>query len=207
MPSVVNICNLALSHLGDIASVASIDPPENSAQAELCARFYPIARDTLLEMHPWGFATRRAALTPLAVAMDAWSYVYTWPNLALRVFAVVPDGATDDYTVAGEVVPQPFHVEALESGAKVICTNVENAVARFVASVTDSSQFTPLFTTALSWLLASYLAGPILKQEAGAAEAKRCLAFFNAAFSDATRIDANQRMVMPQHTVPWISGR
>ena len=60
MASEVDICNLALSHLGDTATIASLDPPEGSAQAEHCARFYPIARDSLLEMHAWGFATSRA---------------------------------------------------------------------------------------------------------------------------------------------------
>ena len=60
MASDVEICNLALSHLGDTATVASIDPPEGSAQAEHCARFYPIARDALLEKHDWSWATRRS---------------------------------------------------------------------------------------------------------------------------------------------------
>ena len=54
MASEIAICNLALSHLGDAANIASIDPPEGSAQAEHCATFYPIARDSLLEMHDWG---------------------------------------------------------------------------------------------------------------------------------------------------------
>ena len=58
MASEVDICNLALGHLGDNATVSSISPPEGSAQAEHCARFYPIARDALLEMHNWNFAMR-----------------------------------------------------------------------------------------------------------------------------------------------------
>ena len=65
----VTICNLALSHLGDTAAVASIKPPDSSVQAQLCARFYWVARNALLEMAAWGFATRRvvlAKLTPLA---------------------------------------------------------------------------------------------------------------------------------------------
>ena len=59
MSSEIDICNLALARLGDDATVASIDPPEGSAQAEQCARFYSIARDTMLEMHDWRFATKR----------------------------------------------------------------------------------------------------------------------------------------------------
>ena len=62
MASEVEICNLALAHLGDEATVASIDPPEGSAQAEHCQRFYPVSRNSLLEMHDWAFATKRATL-------------------------------------------------------------------------------------------------------------------------------------------------
>ena len=46
MASDVDVCNLALAHLGDEATVASISPPEGSAQAGHCARFYPMARDS-----------------------------------------------------------------------------------------------------------------------------------------------------------------
>ena len=48
MSSVVDICNIALSRLGDRATVTSIDPPEGSAQADHCRRFYPIALKTIL---------------------------------------------------------------------------------------------------------------------------------------------------------------
>ena len=73
MASVVDICNLALGHLGDPATVSSIDPPEGSAQAQHCARFYPIARDSLLEMHSWNFSTYREALAHLQPA--EWIYL------------------------------------------------------------------------------------------------------------------------------------
>jgi hypothetical protein len=222
MASVVDICNLALSHLGDTATVASIDPPEGSAQAEHCARFYPIARDTLLELHPWGFATRRALLAPLSETMDQWDYVYAVPNLAIKILAVLPSEAADDYVLnatsysddAGEVSaaygaysPQPFVVETLASGAKVILTNQEEALARFTVTVTDSAKFSPLFTMALSWLLASLLAGSLIKQEAGAAEAKRCLQFMQALLGQAAMSDANQRVIRPTPIVPWMAGR
>ena len=45
MATEVDICNIALAHLGDDATIASLSPPEGSAQAEKAARFYPIARN------------------------------------------------------------------------------------------------------------------------------------------------------------------
>ena len=93
MSSVVDIVNLALSHLGDTATVASIDPPEGSAQAEHAARFFPFALAAMLEGHPWSFATKRAILAPLNTAPNGWAYAYGVPADALRVLGVAE--ATD----------------------------------------------------------------------------------------------------------------
>ena len=68
-------------------------------------------------------------------------------------------------------------------------------------------QCAPLFVDALAWLLASYIAGPVLKGDAGAAMAKTCLQSFMLAFSNAKVSDANQRKVRPEHTPAWIAGR
>lgn len=201
MASEVNICNLALARLGDNATVASIDPPEGSAQAEHCARFYPIARDSLLEMHAWKFATRRVQLAPLAVPSWDWSFAYAEPTGALKLLGVLSATASNDDET------QPYEAESDANGAAIILTNQEDASLRFVARVTDTTKFSPLFVDALAWLLASYLAGPVLKGDAGAAMAKSCLQSFALAFSSAKVSDANQRKVRPEHTPAWIAGR
>lgn len=67
-----------------------------------------------------------------------------------------------------------FSIELNDSGNRVMLCNIENPDFRYVTSSVDPSKFSPLFVTALSWLLASMLAGPILKGDVGAAEAKRC---------------------------------
>ena len=90
MASEVEICNLALAHLGDEATVASIDPPEGSAQAEHCARFYPIARDGLLQMHPWNFASRRVSLASVTMPYTMWKYAYACPGDMMVAVAVLP---------------------------------------------------------------------------------------------------------------------
>jgi hypothetical protein len=208
MASAIDICNLALGHLGDTATVASLDPPEGSAQAEHCARFYPIARDALLEMHPWGFATKRAQLAQLGTAWPEWDYAYALPADALSIIAVLPPEASDDYSYGAlGYVPKTFSCEIDADGAKVIYTDQETAVVRYIGHQADTTKFSPLFTMALSWHLASMLAGPIIKGEAGAAETKRCLAMLQTYLSKATTSDANQRKVTPEHNVPWIGGR
>ena len=199
--SEVDICNLALARLGDNATVASIDPPEGSAQAEHCARFYAAARDSLLEMHAWKFATRRVQLAKLTVPSWDWSFAYAEPTGALNLLGVLSATASNDDET------QPYEAESDATGAAIILTNQESASLRFVARVTDTTKFSPLFVDALAWLLASYLAGPVLKGDAGAAMAKTCLQSFMLAFSNAKVSDANQRKVRPEHTPAWIAGR
>lgn len=215
MASEVQICNLALSHLGDSSTVASIDPPEGSAQAEHCAQFYPIARDSLLEMHPWGFATVRVALAELAQQWSEWDHCYQQPSDVLNVLALLPPGATDDYSegtgvptsAGGRYVPQPFSCETLSNGTQVIFSDQADAVLRYTRTVSDPTLFSPLFTTTLSWHLASFLAGPVIKGEEGSAAAKRCAAMMASYMSKAIESDAGQRRVEVTHNVPWIVGR
>lgn len=219
MASAVDICNLALSHLGDTATVASLDPSEGSAQAEHCARYYPIARDSLLEMHPWGFATRRVQLAQLSNPWPEWLYAYAQPSDALNILAVLPPDATDDYNAipaaphrhgdcsAGAYTPQKFSCEVDGNGASVILTDQADAVLRYTSLVYDTTKFSPLFVMTLSWHLASMLAGPIIKGDAGASEAQRCTAMMKAYLSKATVSDASQRRSTTTQVVGWIAGR
>lgn len=223
MASETDICNLALSHLGDEATVSSIDPPEGSAQADHCARWYPIARDQLLEEHTWKFATRRITLASLGSAWSEWQFAYAQPDDCLKFFAVLPPGATDDYSIGSPLparnpfgvpigqgqgyVPQDFTTETDEDGNIVIYTNVDQAVGRYVARVTDTTKFSLLFVQALSRLLASYLAGPIIKGTEGMQVAAAQMQAYVLALAKAKAADGQNRQVRPQQVVPWIAGR
>lgn len=200
MASEIDICNLALARLGDSATVSSISPPEGSAQAEHCKRFYPIARDALLELHDWHFATRRKVLAAISGEWAPWSYAYAPPADCLRVVAILPPESAETET-------QPFERELGPVGEAVILTNQEEAVARFVAKVTDTTRFSPLFVDALAWLLASHLAGPLLKGDAGIKMTQQCYSTGLALLARATVSDANQRKSGQSHTPAWIAGR
>ena len=226
MASEVDIVNIALAHLGDTATVASINPPEGSAQSEHCARFYPIARDTLLEMHDWGFATKRIALSQLSYPWPQWEYAYAYPQNVLRIIAILPSDSQDDYSTrfaptdvpgyyqnvspviaAGRYVPQAYQIESAPDGARIILTDQEQATCRYTEAVTDTTKFPPLFVSTLTWQLASMLAGPILKGDQGAAEGKRCLQMMTVYLAQARASEANQRNIKPEHIVTWMAGR
>ena len=201
MPSVIDICNLALSHLGDTGTVASIDPPEGSAQAEHCARFYPIARDALLELHPWNFAMRRATLAMLDVPVWSWCYAYAAPSNAIRILALLPPDADKD------AASEPFEVEAGTDGSTVIRANLPEATVRYMVRVEDPTRFSPLFVEALTRLLASYLAGPVVKGEAGRKAGLEQMQLFQQMAAQARVSDANQRQIVRDPVAPWILSR
>lgn len=204
MASEIDICNLALSHIGDVASVSAITPPDGSVQSEHCARFYPIARDMVVESHNWNFALRRAPLSLLATTglPHGWSFQYAHPN-CLKVVAVYP-ADTDSATPSGTIFEGaefaarmgrmfPFTIESLTTGARVIYSNVEDATVLYVARITDTTRFGPHVVNAMSRLLASFVAGPIIKGEKGTKVAEKQLAIYEqVALPKAQRLDATQ---------------
>lgn len=227
MASEVDICNLALSHLGDSATVSSIDPPEGSPQAGRCARWYPIARDLVLEEDEWSFVTRRAPIALLdAAPPSGWQYAYALPADCVKPWAVLPPNALNDYSVGfpqdngftglptqrlinvgAAYVPQDFVVETDTSGAKLLYTNQENAVLRYNMRMLDPTRFSAMVVDAIAWKLASYLAGPIIKGDAGAQAARTAGAAYEVAVAKAKVADANARQVTVKQVVSWIAGR
>jgi hypothetical protein len=226
MPSAVDICNTALSHLGEEANLTSIDPPEGSAYAGYCAQFYPLALAAALELGSWGFATRRIALAEVDNPASSWLYAYAAPDNTINALAVLPPDAPDDYTAnvaqaepfhcpasngpnpaATFITPQPFVLETASDGSQIILTNVENAVLRYTTLVDDPNQFTPLFTMALSFMLASLLAGPIIKGDSGTAKSAEMLQKFQAYLGMGRTSDANQRRVHLRQAPSWMAGR
>lgn len=192
MASAVDICNLALAHLSDSATVSSIDPPEGSVQAEHCARFYPIARDALLEMHQWSFAMRRTELALSGDAPSTWAYSYSVPASCVRVTAVLPQGAERDEQGVDFVQENGY-----------VYTNEANASARYITRVTDTTRFTPLFVTTLSWLLANFLVGPVRDGDARHKAATR--ESFSTWLNSAVLLDAQTHKQAPQHSVSWMN--
>ncbi|HNB43398.1 MAG TPA: hypothetical protein PLL72_04295 [Burkholderiaceae bacterium] len=209
MSTPVDICNLALARLGDEANVQSISPPDGSTQAALCAQFYPIARDTVLAMRQWTFATVRAPLALLVgdAYHSPWAYAYAVPNQCLSLLKVLEADASHDVEVSGATTPQPFRVESLEDGQVAVLSNTPGAVAVYIMRVEDAGRFPPLFVDALSWLLASYLAGPIVKGDAGRAASRATTEAFQQVLGTASMRDGAQQYVPVSVSASWIQAR
>jgi hypothetical protein len=234
MPGIVDIANAALAHLGDEANVQSIMPPDGSVQAVHCARFLPIARDSLLEMHDWNFATRRIVLSELVNDSNQWLYAYAAPTKMICARKVMDENATDDWSMGlggnsnlglgrnvgpgfvqpisvnsreGVYTPIPYVVESLDDGTQVIRTNQCNALLMYTIRVEDPTKWSPLFCDTLGRYLASYIAGPIIKGQEGRAVAADMLKSAMGMMSMARASDANQRRTDIAPAVSWMVNR
>ncbi len=164
MASKTDICNLALANLGHATPVINIDPPDPSNEAKKCSIFYPIALAECLADHDWGFATRYSVLSSVGNPDAGWSFRFGLPS---------------DYVKAREVTenefntPQPYEITSSDADGTVLQTHVETPLLKYTALVVVTGRFPPKFINALSWLLASYLAGPILRKKEKAEEARK----------------------------------
>lgn len=198
MSTVVDIVNLALAKLGDRANVVSIDPPEGGTQADHAARFYPMARDTALAAHDWSFASTYGTLAQLTNEENPhWLYTYAVPNTAITIREL---GYGQDSLFAFLPSGPHFEMGSLASGALVLHSNVDDiGFCRFTRRVSDPTKFSPLFTEALTYLLASHLAGPVVRGKTGAQVSQAMYNAYLGIVRQAIVVDANQSSAPPRY--------
>jgi len=157
----VDICNVALGLIGQSATIASIDPPEQSNEAQKAALFWPSVRDQTLAAHTWSFAVRRIGLALSSVTPPTpWLYTYAKPGDCVKFIGVRDPNAIDD--AKNEACRL-----GSESGAEVIYSNIELAVGVWVHREVNSALYPPSLVVAQQYLMASRLAGPIITGTAG----------------------------------------
>ncbi len=231
MSSDVDICNLALARLGDEATVSSINPPDQSAQANYCSRFYPLSLAAVLDDHNWGFATKTVTLAALTNSNTLWAYCYALPSDIINLIALFDAAAVGDVNYGGSVSKgsdslygqgsttdyinrlathgnqQDFSVEVDSSGNGVVYTNQANAMMKYAAYVANPSQFPPSFIDALAWKLASNLAGIIIKGDVGVSASIKCMQAYTSALKSAKESDTQNRKVSPRPVPAGIGAR
>lgn len=158
----VSICNMALSLVGNKSFLITSlnDAKESARQAKL---WYEPIRDATLQAHPWNFAVRRATLATIAdVPTFGYTYAFALPADYLHAFKSEDeeDGFEDDYKVEG----------LLGSTNRVLVTDSETFNLKYIAKITDSNAFSPLFVQALATHLASVMCVPLTDSQSKAKE-------------------------------------
>ena len=199
MANEIDICNAALSILGEAATIVSVKPSDGSEMAGLCARWYPMACRRLFEEHDWSFAQKRARLSELT-GVDAEIYggekCYGCPSDAVRIIdrSELTDRNGQYFESArelGYVDRNRWRIEDNPGNdARMIVTNVDTAVAHYTAYLSSPALYPQYFVEPLVVLLASYLSGPLKRQSSASTEAANLLRQYQASLSAAKTIDA-----------------
>jgi len=148
MATEVSICSNALRRLGDDPITSLTDDTE---RARLCNAFYTDARDAVLRSHPWNFAITRASLAKLSdTPAYGFNYQYSLPTnpYCLRVLEM----EYPDYI---------FKVENVATHGRVLLTDEGTAKILYIARITDTNLFDPMFVDVLTAKLSLDLAYPV----------------------------------------------
>ena len=149
MASPVEICNIALSNLGD-QLITSLT--EANARARACNLRFNDTRDAVLRSHPWNCAMSRATLAVSGTPDWGYSNSFALPTDCLRVLDV--EDPDTEWKIEG----------------RNIVSDGSTIKIRYIAQVTDTTLFDSTLVQAialkLAWEIAETLTGNIdLKRE------------------------------------------
>lgn len=143
MSSKIEICNLALSRLGDRGTVEDISSPKKPAERAF-AKWYDLTRKSVLRRNMPSFAIRRE-LWHLSdyVPQFGYKHAYRVPAQCLKIIGVADLTDTrNDYSVEGK---------------HLLCDRLfkDGIEVRYIFDVTNTNEFTPDFEELLSYELAA----------------------------------------------------
>lgn len=195
MASEVEICNLALSHIGAYSINALSDA---SQEARKCNLYFDSDRDFVLRDYPWNFAEKRNLLAVLSgVTPYGYTYAYAYPTDCVNALYL--------FNSANITVPLEFKITAKDDlSGKQILTDEEDAVLVYTARVEDPTLFDANFIVAFSYKLAASLALTLTKKES---VQERMLRIYAAIMAMAKTNNAIEQKNTTFPTNPFISAR
>lgn len=140
------ICNLALSRLGNYDSISDIDTPTTTLE-KIFAKWYDTTRKKTLKSMIPSFAIERRQVSLLGTT-PAFGYGSQWeyPNDCVRLLGIGEiEEKTNDYAVEGKKILCDYDDSDYEDGLPI----------RFIKDITDvtmfSDDFIDLFTLELAY--------------------------------------------------------
>lgn len=196
----VQICNMALGHIGHTKFIAALT--DRSNEASVLNQFYEQARDFSLECFPWPFAKKTVTLglvTDYTVldTIHEWSYAYRYPDDCLFArYILTANGRM-------ETDPPPFEVGSDDSG-RLIFTDQEDAILVYTRRVTDPALFTAAFGESVSWWLSGLICPGLAKDKK---QAQGCFQMFQALKPLAEARSGNEQQQSPELDSEFIRAR
>lgn len=143
MNSAVDICNLALSHLG-VEPISDLNGTDKASRT--CNQNYEPALKFVLGQHFWNFAMKRVTLAKDATAPAfGWSAQFIIPADFLLLYGFSQNTPRFDYEI---------------EGLRILC-NQTTLKIKYVSYFTSVSAMDPAFVKALAYYLAADMAWPL----------------------------------------------
>lgn len=140
--SEVDICNLALAHIGQ-PKITSLDDINKGAR--ICNQFYPVARDEMLREHPWNFALKRTALAAdVSTPVFGYERQFTLPSDCLR-----------------PIEPEDLSIIWKVESRKILTDQEAPLNLRYIKKESNVALYDPLFVVALAIKLALFIGQPL----------------------------------------------
>jgi len=217
----VTLSNSALYRTGSSIRITSLDEAvEANVAVRQCAFWYPLVRDRLLELAPWGFARKSVALAAVTdVTYPGYPYVYEYPEDCVHAVAVCDAGGLraptfwlSSYPFAQVLSnPQvratkvPFQIGTSADGnSNVIMTDIPSAYLYYVFRQTVTATYSALFNNAFGWELGADIAPGMQVKESRAQYAR---AMANQTVLTAMTQMMNEAQQDPEADSPSISCR
>ena len=187
--SPVALCNRALLEVGGNTIVSFLD---ETTESRICALIYEPIRDAVTQAYNWAHARARAG--PLALLATSpifgWTFQYKLPvELLTLQWAGTSGGRNWRYE------PQ---IEYEVEGRNLLCNVGEGVYIRYLKRVTDTAEFSSLFTEALVARLSAELAVPLSESRS---LAQQHFQLFQAKIDEAAAVDGQQGRNMPTSAV------
>lgn len=168
----VDICNLALGRVGVDKTILAFT--EQSKEARNCRRFYPLARDEVLEKVVWPFTVRIQALAPLPVGtiLPGWGFQFQAPADMLTALEVSHSAEVSSLAgyyadCCGPWMPARAaryafrKAQSADGTATAILCNMDAPYLVYSARIEDTAQYSALCVSAIADRLAMELAMPM----------------------------------------------
>lgn len=145
--SIVDCCNSALQKVGAVSILSLSD---NTREARQCSIAFDSNRRSELRKHRWNFAVKRAVLAPDADA-PAFDYTYqfTLPSDCLKI-----------------LLPHDYACDWVVEGRKILSNDSAVLNLRYIADITDATQWDPTFYDVLAISLAIDICEPLTNSSA-----------------------------------------
>lgn len=150
------IYNITLSNLAITTPVQLTN--ENDPRTIILNNYYETARDTVLEAHDWGFATKYENLSvPVNESTYTqnpnYEYAFKCPNDCISPRAIICEDDNKE---------KEFKPAVNSAGELLILTNINPCLLRYTRRVENEALFTAPFVTALGFYLAYLTAQGLL---------------------------------------------